>query len=449
MAKKECSVVQDLLPLYVEEMVKEETAQFVRKHLETCAGCQLELEAMRDAGETYVPEIAQEERMRPLMKIMKKWNRQTYMLSYTVIIVFILFGFSLTGGENLMYNSLIMPVVGIFGYIVFKSKVLFKMPILLLAIDFAVYCFGLVDLDLWSVIVWTCIYSIFVLIGAVIACLLHITFRKGMLRILKAAAFLAAVVLIGGVGFFANGLVGNPVSYKLAERTAKAYLEENYEGMGCEIERIFFSFKDGSYHAHIISPDSIDSDFTVTIAANGRVLYDNYESRVLQGWNTANRIEGEYRAAVKRVVDNPAFLYDCDIAYGEIVFTSESYEDDIRAEYAIVMEQLERDGFFDIREIGEQAGRLVIYVSDNTVTIERMSEVLLNIKDMMDKSGVAFYVIDCVLEYPRSEDGTRKDERIEVMDFLSSDIYEDGLIERVSQANAAAIAYYEKMDEKK
>ena len=45
--KKECYIVRDLLPLYVEEIVSEETAVFVRDHLKNCAECSAELEAMR------------------------------------------------------------------------------------------------------------------------------------------------------------------------------------------------------------------------------------------------------------------------------------------------------------------------------------------------------------------------------------------------------------------
>ena len=31
--KNECSIVQDILPLYVEDMVSEDTAGFVKEHL--------------------------------------------------------------------------------------------------------------------------------------------------------------------------------------------------------------------------------------------------------------------------------------------------------------------------------------------------------------------------------------------------------------------------------
>lgn len=36
--KNECSYVRDVLPLYFENMVSEDTAAFVEEHLKTCPG---------------------------------------------------------------------------------------------------------------------------------------------------------------------------------------------------------------------------------------------------------------------------------------------------------------------------------------------------------------------------------------------------------------------------
>lgn len=45
--KNECSYVRDVLPLYLENMVSEETAKFVKEHLENCPECAKELEDMK------------------------------------------------------------------------------------------------------------------------------------------------------------------------------------------------------------------------------------------------------------------------------------------------------------------------------------------------------------------------------------------------------------------
>ena len=45
--KNECSVVRDILSLYLENMVSEETAEAVKEHLENCPECAAEYEAMK------------------------------------------------------------------------------------------------------------------------------------------------------------------------------------------------------------------------------------------------------------------------------------------------------------------------------------------------------------------------------------------------------------------
>lgn len=45
--KQQCSVVRDLLPLYLEEMTSADTAAFLQTHLKECPDCAAALEAMR------------------------------------------------------------------------------------------------------------------------------------------------------------------------------------------------------------------------------------------------------------------------------------------------------------------------------------------------------------------------------------------------------------------
>ena len=177
--KIDCCVVRDLLPLYIENMVSDQTAEQIKQHLAECPDCQNECDSFRDNSKLDVLEtpVSQSD-VKPFHKIMRKLNRQMYSLAYGLIIFFILWGFSLTGGEDLMYNSVIMPIVGLFGYYVFKWKALYKMPVLLFAINLLAYCLHFAQIDFISVFPWTAIYSIFVVVGVLIAFLLHFAFRK-------------------------------------------------------------------------------------------------------------------------------------------------------------------------------------------------------------------------------------------------------------------------------
>lgn len=43
MNNQECNIVRDILPLYVEDIVSEDTKQFVEEHLSSCEECRTEL----------------------------------------------------------------------------------------------------------------------------------------------------------------------------------------------------------------------------------------------------------------------------------------------------------------------------------------------------------------------------------------------------------------------
>ena len=47
MKETNCDVIRDLLPLYEDNVVSEETAQMVREHLKDCPACREELRKMR------------------------------------------------------------------------------------------------------------------------------------------------------------------------------------------------------------------------------------------------------------------------------------------------------------------------------------------------------------------------------------------------------------------
>ena len=270
-------------------------------------------------------------------------------------------------------------------------------------------------------------------------------------RILKIAAFVFAIALIVGVCVFANALVGNPISKAMATNTAEKHLEENFADKDFEIERVTFSFKDGYYHAFIYSPSSIDSSFTLMIDMWGKLRYDTYVDRVLSGGNTADRISRDYRAVVDKVLDSQAFPYNEHIGYGDFDFYPRVHLEEYSVpEYALITEDLTLDAFYDVNELGAKHGKLTIYIDDDTVSYERLSEILLDVRSIFDDAGVKFYVIDCVLEYQKNEDSSKKQEgRVEVREFLYADIYEEGMVERVKASDEAANAYYDEQDAEK
>lgn len=269
---------------------------------------------------------------------------------------------------------------------------------------------------------------------------------------IKILAGVVAFVLIGGILWFANGLVGNPISKMIAERTAKQYIETNYPQMELEISNVFYNFKDGRYHVDVQSPTSMDTYFSIDISQKGKVRYDSYEGNVVKRWNTYERIEKAYRSMVEDVFGSMDFPYESDIDFGELKIKEATLDKDyVGPIYGLDIESLELDKGYDIVELGKTAGHLIFYTEDEDVSAKRAAEILLDIKSIFDKENVPFYAIDFVLEKSRAEE-EKPDPNgvaVRVSDFLYSDIYEEGLEQRIADAAKVLQAYYDEQDAKK
>ena len=269
-------------------------------------------------------------------------------------------------------------------------------------------------------------------------------------RILKIGAFVLAVVLICGVASFANSLVGNPISKMAARRVAEKYLALQYGDTDYAVDEIFYSFKIGGYYVHIVSPSSMDGNFTLTVTMLGKLTNDDYSSRVEGHRNIASRLFSEYRETVDRVFDSSAYPYTVSMGFGDLEFDRELGEEEVPG--ALDRSDLVNDRFYNVCELGATNGRLVLYIDSDTVTYEKAAEILLETKELMDGAGISFYSIHFALRYPpydAEESGKRPEGRIELQNFLYSDLYEDGMIERVIQCAEDTEEDYNRQDNEK
>lgn len=81
--RNECNIIRDVLPLYVENIVSDDTAEFVKAHLENCAECKHEYERMKE------PEVIQTNvDAVPLVNLKRKmWAKRIQTIAFTAILV--------------------------------------------------------------------------------------------------------------------------------------------------------------------------------------------------------------------------------------------------------------------------------------------------------------------------------------------------------------------------
>ncbi len=266
-------------------------------------------------------------------------------------------------------------------------------------------------------------------------------------KALKIAALCGAIALIIGVAWFANAMLGNPISKMLATNTAKKHLAASYTESDYVIDRVSYSFKDGNYYAYITSPSSMDGDFTLQIGMTGRLEHDTYNSRVAGHGNVADRLYFAYRDLVDSVLTSAAYPYTVSIGFGDLEFDHETDAEPI--EGSMKRSELVNDKFYDVSELGKKNGKLVLYIDHDTVSAEQAAEILLETKRLMDEAGVSFYAVHFVLQHTPydAESYARPEGNINLRDFLYSDIYEAGMLERVIAADHATKAYYAAQDQ--
>ena len=95
--KNECCYVRDVLPLYLEDMVSEETSAFVKEHLEKCPECAKEFEDMK-AG-TKVEKISNEtqnhleaEVLKSMKAIRKRFRKKAFRVGAIIAAIIITIG---------------------------------------------------------------------------------------------------------------------------------------------------------------------------------------------------------------------------------------------------------------------------------------------------------------------------------------------------------------------
>lgn len=264
------------------------------------------------------------------------------------------------------------------------------------------------------------------------------------------------IAIIAVLIWFGNVMMGNPVSHTLASKAAISFLSDRFSGTDYQMERITYSFKDGRYHAFMLSPTSIDGDFSVCFSMLGEYCYDTYDS-VQDGWNTAQRLNSEYRKLTDTILNDPALPYDNTqvyiIMFGELEIYPKEFIDDPNVhdipDYSLVQDDLELNKIYDIKELGAKAGHLVLYVDNDIISVEEAARIMLDFRSIFDEADIPFYAMDFVLRHPRTEDGKSDDIEITINDFLYQDIYEEGLTERIEIAIEETAAYYAMLDQMK
>lgn len=110
MKEIKCTIIQDILPLYIDDVVSEDTQQMVDEHLQHCDTCQKECESMKQ--DLYIP-VENKESI--LYQMSKKWRTKKIKIAFasilgTAIIIFGMFSLSLYLETVIPYSEALIEI---------------------------------------------------------------------------------------------------------------------------------------------------------------------------------------------------------------------------------------------------------------------------------------------------------------------------------------------------
>ena len=86
--KFNCSIVDDLLPLYLEDICSQDSKAALEEHLQECSACREKLARMKDSGS--IPQLKKQERKFPIANYARKVKRHRIRVGILVALISIL-----------------------------------------------------------------------------------------------------------------------------------------------------------------------------------------------------------------------------------------------------------------------------------------------------------------------------------------------------------------------
>ena len=175
-----CEVILDLIPLCKDNVASDESCHFVEKHIAKCTSCRHEYESIESVVNSNTPMPDEKQFLRKLrLNILK--------LQGILLIVGAVLGVSMTFSINMFYNFLLMPVVGLLSFRVFRRK-FYMAPAFVFVLSIISNCiygmfsdgYNLTEFKeafvSWAI--YSAIYASLVFIGWCIGWLLHYAFSS-------------------------------------------------------------------------------------------------------------------------------------------------------------------------------------------------------------------------------------------------------------------------------
>lgn len=191
------------------------------------------------------------------------------------------------------------------------------------------------------------------------------------------------------------------IDSEIMER-ARNHLQQVYPEKDFVIDNAYYVFKDNCYRVKISSPSSRDSYFSLDFDLKTYdLIRDSYEADVLSGYNTRKRLVEEYCAVVEPALKQ---IEGLRLISADLCCYS---EEEARGKYfspqGLKTETLIFDYSYEIKNIGKEYGYIEISFSEESLSVERCLDRLMEVHIQLAEDGGDYFVISIELEHISSE----------------------------------------------
>lgn len=306
-----CKVYQDLIPLYVENLLSADSKALLQSHLTNCSDCKSHLETVKE--DLSSTSLSMDSASKAVM--IKKLHQQISLTQWAFLSCGIFLSILFALSDTLLQNIIFLPLMGLIGY--FFTRKTFSIPLLLSTLltitfifkDVMAACFD----GIFGYFFYLVIFFILTLAGTLSGYVIKYISKgfKTQTKLHKLGTviiWLLIICLASIALFFTNSMNGNPITACYAQFKMRDYLEENYPDMTANLSTAHYNYK-GSYYGSSAMFYAEEATHTFNVYYRGGSVWDDYFTSYLED------IPNEYRLGEEISEEISTLLTDYDIPF--------------------------------------------------------------------------------------------------------------------------------------
>lgn len=316
--KLSCKIYQDLIPLYVENLLSSDSKDLLEMHLTHCSDCQNHL--IRTTENLGTVSLSMDSDSNAVM--IKKLHRQINLTQWAFLSCGIFLSILFALSDTLLQNIAFLPLMGLIGH--FFTRKTFSIPLLLSTLltitfifkDVMTACFD----GIFGYFLYLVTFFFLTLAGTLGGYVINYISRgfKTQTKLHKLGTviiWLFIVCLAGSALFFTNSMNGNPITACYAQFKMKDYLEETYPDMAANLSTNHYNFKE-DYYTSSARFYSEETTHIFNVYYRGGNVWDDYFTSYLEDIPNAYRLGEEISEEISTLLtdyDIPFLSVNCHV----------------------------------------------------------------------------------------------------------------------------------------